>query len=104
MIFEDNYCSHCIHDNPKKEKYCELILLAMTYYPTEPQYPKEWIVKEGTPTCTNYVKWDWDNDGDPDDPDNPKAPPSPPDPNQLDLFPLYPTEKVFELKKELVNQ
>lgn len=95
MIFEDNFCSHCIHDNAAKEKYCPIITAAMCFNPTEPEYPKEWIIKDEEPHCTNFVKWDWNNDGDPDDPDNPKAPPPPPDPNQLNLFPLYPDEKTF---------
>jgi len=68
----------------------------MCYGVNEPQYPKEWIYKDGKPTCTAFVKWDWDNDGDPDDPDNPKAPPPPPDPMQLDLFPLSPDETSFD--------
>jgi len=67
MIFEDNFCSHCIHDNPVKEKYCPIITAAMCFSPTEPEYPKEWIIKDGHPTCTNYLKWDWGNDGDPTD-------------------------------------
>jgi hypothetical protein len=69
-------------------------MAALCFAPYEIEYPKEWVYKEGKPVCTNFVKWDWGNDGDPDDPDNPKAPP-PPDPNQLDLFPLYPDEKTF---------
>jgi hypothetical protein len=97
MIFEDNYCSHCIHDNPNpnSEKKCEIILAAMCFYPPEPEYPREWVYLNDKPYCTKFVKWDWGNDGDPDDPHNPKAP-SPPTPvNQLNLFPLFPDETYF---------
>lgn len=90
--FMSEFCEHCIHDNPDPEsgKKCEIILLAMCYDPTEPQYPREWIYNSlGHPTCTKYVNWDWGNDGDPDDDDNPKRPPPPPDPRQLNLFPLF---------------
>ncbi len=92
------HCENCIHDNVAKEKYCPIITSTMCFYPTDPEYPREWIIKDGRATCTNFVKWDWGNDGDPDDPDNPLAPPPPPDPNQLNLFPLYPDEKHFESK------
>lgn len=76
----------------------------MNCYPTEPEYPKEWIYDAlGHPTCTKYVNWNWGTDGDPDDPDNPKAPPPPPDPRQLNIFPLYPTEKNFIEKEQTVT-
>lgn len=104
MGFTENFCEQCIHQNPdpNSPKQCELLLASLFYYPTDPEFPKEWIYKDGKPTCTKFVKWDWGNDGDPDDRDNPKAPPPPPDPNQLDMFPLYPDEKNFvkEVKTE----
>lgn len=92
MIFEEHYCSQCIHDNPDPNhpKKCELIVRAMCFYETEPEYPLEWTYDAlGHPRCTNYVNWNWSSDGDPNDPDNPKKLPDPPDPRQLSLFPLY---------------
>lgn len=102
MWFEDRYCSNCIHDNPdpNSPKKCEVILGALLHYPPEPDYPMEWRVVNGEPTCTKFVKWDWGNDGDPDDPDNPKRPPDPPDPNQIDLFPLYPDETQYNERRQ----
>ena len=98
MSFMEDFCLQCIHDNPDLDspKKCEILTATMCFYPTDPEYPKEWIYKNGYPVCTKFQKWDWGNDGDPDDPDNPKAPPPPPDPMQLDLFPLFPSE--IELK------
>lgn len=99
MWFEGEFCDQCIHQTPIcdhiKQKNCDIVLMAMLHSPGHPEYPKEWIYRDGKPTCTKFVKWDWDNDGNPDDPDNPKAPPPPPDPNQLSLFPLYPNELTF---------
>lgn len=98
MIFEEHFCSNCIHDNPDPNhpKKCELIIGAYCAYPTDPEYPIEWKYDAlGHPTCTKFVNWDWNKDGDPDDPDNPNKPPDPPDPNQLNLFPLYPNEETF---------
>jgi hypothetical protein len=106
MGFMSCFCERCIHDNPDPEKNpkCDIIALAMLYYPTDPKYPGEWIYKNNEPTCTKFVKWDWDNDGDPGDPDNPKAPVIP-DPRQLNLFPLFPTEQNTQTndKKEVLQ-
>lgn len=96
MSFEDDFCRHCLHDNPNSQTGgCEIILRAMFHYPTDPEYPLEWIMKAGKPHCTKYQKWDW-GDGDPDDPDNPNRLPDPPDPRQLNLFPLLYTEPLFQ--------
>lgn len=98
MIFEEHFCYKCIHDNPDPNhpKKCEIIVRALCFYPTDPEYPHEWRYDSlGHPTCTNYVNWNWGEDGDPDDPDNPKRPPEPPDPNQIDLFPIYPDERNY---------
>jgi len=102
MWFQEEFCDQCIHQAPLsddfKQKNCDINLAAMCFYPPDPEYPKEWVYVDGKPTCTNFVKWDWGNDGDPNDPDNPKAPPPPPDPNQLNLFPMYPNETHFQEK------
>lgn len=105
MDWMEDFCSQCIHDNPylddPEKKYmgkrsCELITNAMCFYPTDPEYPKEWVYQAGKPVCTKFFKWDWGNDGDPDDPNNPKRPPDPPNPAQLHLFPLYPSEITYQ--------
>lgn len=102
MMFTDEYCDKCIHDNPEKGKYCKILSASLMYEKKEEGYPKEWVYdSQGYPTCKAYVNWNWGTDGDPDDPDNPLAPPPPPDPNQLSIFPLYPTEKDFEPAKKV---
>jgi hypothetical protein len=89
MAFCEHFCERCIHENPSQEskRKCDILTATMLYDVNEEKYPKEWTYDEnGSPTCTNWVKWDWNNDGDPDDPDNPKAP-IPENPNQL-CFPF----------------
>lgn len=83
--FEDKFCMNCIHTNPDpcKKPQCEIWCRALCWNVTDEHFPKEWIYDDNDkPTCTSWVKWDWDNDGDPNDGDNPKAP-KPEDPNQL---------------------
>ena len=101
ISFIDEFCSNCIHDNPDPEKKpkCEILTATMCFSPNEPGYPLEWQYDAlGHPTCTKYVPWNWNRDGDPDDPDNPNKPPDPPDPNQLHLFPLWPDETTYQAK------
>jgi hypothetical protein len=95
MSFEEDHCMQCINcdPNPSGKKQCKIWFSAINSWP---QGIPQWVYRDGKPTCTNFVKWDWGNDGDPDDPDNPKAPPPPPDPNQLNLFPLYPNELNYD--------
>jgi hypothetical protein len=104
MGFEEKFCLQCIHcdPNPSGKKQCKIWFMALNYETNEPEYPTEWTYDEkGKPTCTNWTKWDWRMDGDPDDPENPKAP-IPNDPNQLSLFPVYPDERDFtKVEKEL---
>ncbi len=104
MGFTAKYCENCIHDNPdpNSPKKCEILTFTMCFDVYEPEYPFEWIERNGVPLCTKFVKWDWGNDGDPDDPDNPKAPQPPPDPRQYNLFPLWGKdfEKVEKEEKE----
>lgn len=85
--FMCEHCYQCIHDhpNPDLKPKCEIIVLTMCLDLNDKDYPAEWTYDENNkPTCTKFLKWDWDNDGDPNDPDNPKAP-VPEDPNQLCL-------------------
>lgn len=83
--FIHTYCYNCIHENPAIRRSCGILTRTFIHNTNEPEYPKEWIYDEhNEPKCTAHVKWDWDNDGDPDDPNNPKAPPKIA-PNQLCL-------------------
>ena len=87
MIFVSNWCENCIHgkyehtgdtnDNP-----CEILTRSYFYDIKDKEYPKEWIYNDkDIPTCTSFVKFDWnkDDDGNFIDPD----PIIPDDPNQL---------------------
>ena len=74
----------------------------MIYNVDDPEYPEQWTYNEqGYPTCTAWVEWDWDNDGNPDDPDNPKCQP-PENPDQLCLpFELDAIQPEIEVKPQL---
>ncbi|MEE9573009.1 MAG: hypothetical protein V3W20_08180 [Candidatus Neomarinimicrobiota bacterium] len=87
MYFEEEHCLQCINCDPHPcgDKQCQIWCNALCYSINDPEYPEEWVYDDNDkPTCTNHVKWDWGEDGDPDDPDNPKAPKPVPD-NQLFL-------------------
>jgi len=104
MYFTDQFCDQCMHQNPNPEadKNCDICMRAFCYGVNDPEYPIEWTYDAlGKPTCTAFISWNWDEDGDPDDPENPKAPPPPPDPNQLQIFPLFPNDLTFEPKPDL---
>jgi hypothetical protein len=104
MGFTSAFCDNCLHDNPDPEKKpkCEILTATMCFYPTDPEYPLEWIYDSlGHPRCTKFVNWNWSSDGDPDDPDNPNKPPDPPDPRQLNLFPLFHPELIQESVKTI---
>lgn len=106
MSFIEDHCMQCIHcdPNPEGKKQCDIMMRTMAYSVTDKEYPSEWTYDEkDNPTCTEFVKWDWGNDGDPDDPDNPNKPDDPKDPNQLDLFPIYPTEDNYQRKEAFQN-
>lgn len=98
--FINKYCMNCIHENEATGKCCDILTATHVYDVDEPEYPAEWIYDEhGKPKCTAHVKWDWDNDGDPDDPNNPKAPPKIA-PNQLCLpFELMQIEQGETIKQ-----
>lgn len=99
--FFECFCYHCINCDPDPcgEKQCDIMLRALCYDIDEPEYPTEWVYVENKPTCTAYVPWDWDNDGNPDKPENPKSPPVY-DPNQIS-FPFIEALEVEEIKEEV---
>ena len=105
--FIDEFCMNCINCNPDPdgEKQCDILRDTFVFDISDEGYPKQWVYDDNEkPSCTDWIKWDWGNDGDPDDPENPKAPSPPPDPNQVDLFPLYPDETNYSIKKEIEHE
>lgn len=104
MWFEDQFCSQCInqHPDPDKGKNCMIVCNAMCYDLKDPEYPKEWVYDESDkPTCTAFVKWDWNSDDDEGGYNEP-PPPEPFDPNQL-VFPFIIEETLKNNQpKELV--
>lgn len=100
-MFMEDYCMNCIHcdPDPEGEKQCDILCRTMVFSVNDPEYPGEWTYDDdGKPTCTEWVKWDWGNDGDPDDPNNGRPIGPSNDPNQLGLFPLYPDERTYSEK------
>ena len=92
IMFCEKFCDQCLncHPNPDKNPQCDILMLTMCFYPTDKEYPKEWIFnEEGWPVCTAWQKWDWGNDDDFREP--PEPPCEPQDPGQLTIF----TEKEF---------
>src|SRR5689334_13679238 len=90
MVFIECHCMECLHGKYEhtgdlKDKTYEIIYRSFLYDIKDKEYPEEWVYDDsGRPTCTAFIKWDWNNDGDPNDPDNPKyRPPDMDNPNQL---------------------
>lgn len=94
MIFIEKFCDNCINGND-----CSILNDTMVYNINDKKYPKEWVYLDDKPTCTAFVKWDRDNDGDPNDRNNPKVPID--DPNQLMLFSI--ADEIFEKQELTIN-
>ena len=108
MMFADEFCDQCMHQNPNPEaenpKNCNICMRSFLYGINDPEYPIEWRYDAlDHPTCTAFIGWNWDENGDPDDPDNPHRPPPPPDPNQLSIFPLWPNETTFNSVDQILT-
>lgn len=84
MIFCERFCDQCLnqHPDPNHERQCMILCRTMVYDTNDKEYPEEWIYDDsGKPTCTAFIKWDWDRD---DDGNWIEPIPVPPDdPNQL---------------------
>jgi hypothetical protein len=52
-IFMSKFCEKCEYD---RNEDCEIILLSMCNYTTDPDYPKYWIYKNGKPICTKFKR------------------------------------------------
>lgn len=86
--FTEGYCMQCIHCNPDPsgDKQCRVLLLAMLFKESDPEYPEEWRYDAmGSPECSKWERWVWELQGDPDDPNNPNRKKKD-DSNQLTLF------------------
>lgn len=65
-IFFSGWCHQCTRDKAMSEgkdydectddEMCKIIGATMCYYIDDAEYPSEWIYKDGTPTCTAFVK------------------------------------------------
>jgi hypothetical protein len=95
--FMSSHCYQCIHerwihfqDEDRDEDKCDIMSRSLVYEIDDPRYPKEWVIINNEPTCLEFKKWDWGQDGDARDPDNPNAP-IPVAPNQL-MMPFGPWE------------
>lgn len=57
-LFEERFCLRCKHDQDwqqSEENPCKILSLAMAYYETDPEFPKEWVYdKDGMPCCTAF--------------------------------------------------
>jgi len=57
--FESEFCANCkaeegYRNNPDDWDACEIITNSMCYAVDDPKYPKQWIYKDGKPTCTAF--------------------------------------------------
>ena len=93
--FIEDHCMQCIHCDPDSRgaKQCEILCATMVHDIKDKEYPKEWVYIDDKPTCTEWQKWDWKEQGDPDDPKNPNAPIQE-DPQQLQLFSFTPNGSI----------
>ena len=56
MIFCEEWCEKCIHDRPETEHYCLILSRSYMFDIDDPEYPKEWIYKDGIPCCTKFAE------------------------------------------------
>ena len=59
-IFRSRFCDQCPRDaayraDPDSGIGCTIIADTMALNPGDKHYPKEWIYKDGEPTCTAFV-------------------------------------------------
>ena len=48
--FIETHCDRCHYEVGARQ--CPIIVKTMAYDPGDPEYPKEWIYKNGEPCCT----------------------------------------------------
>ena len=55
-IFQERYCSRCIHEGEEDGEYCHILTSAMIFEIDDPEYPKEWVQDEsGKPMCLAFT-------------------------------------------------
>lgn len=65
--FWDNWCATCERDAvmngtmdfseaERSGKLCQIVADTMVYDVDDARYPKEWVMRNGTPTCTAYTE------------------------------------------------
>ena len=58
-IFQLKYCQKCARDAYNLDsgtgKNCTILVDTMAFNPGDKHYPKEWIYRDGEPTCTAIV-------------------------------------------------
>lgn len=57
--FMSKWCERCTRDaanraDPDSGEGCRIIVYTMAYDVDEPEYPKEWVIKDGAPCCTAF--------------------------------------------------
>lgn len=60
--FTESWCNQCEREREYREsecedykKACDILGASMRYSIKDPDYPKEWIYKDGKPVCTAFV-------------------------------------------------
>jgi hypothetical protein len=61
--FDEGWCSRChrdeaFRDNPDAADGCEIVARSFALDVGHPEYPKEWIWKDGVPVCTAFAEVD----------------------------------------------
>lgn len=55
LVFFEEYCFQCVHDDMAAERYCPIIGKTMLHKVDDPEYPNEWQYgKDGQPVCTKF--------------------------------------------------
>lgn len=108
MYFHSEFCEQCIHEKFMHtqrfgDKQCEIFNAAFLIADTTKEgFPKEWQYDENDrPTCTAFVKWDWNGNRDDEGGFIDPPEPEPEDPNQLCLPFIFDDIKIDEKIKIL---
>lgn len=101
-MFIGHFCRNCIHGKYEhtrdiNDKPCEIISFSFMCDINDKDYPEEWIYDDkDKPTCTAFVKWDWNKDDDGNWIEPPITPPD--DPNQLTMPFLFHELEIPKIK------
>lgn len=53
--FISRFCEKCHHDDAPTEKYCQILGRTMGLREDDPDYPREWVIEDGSPRCTAFA-------------------------------------------------